>query len=72
MMLLSGDSFLIAAGSGVATMGTPDSPGVTKGIAADTLTAPYNNLNAVEDLIIKNKDQGITFEEYCRRRGIKL
>jgi len=52
-----GDSFLIAAGSGVATMGTPDSPGVTKGTAADTLTAPYNNLNAVEELILKNKDQ---------------
>ena len=52
-----GDSFLIAAGSGVATMGTPDSPGVTKGTAADTLTAPYNNLDAVEELIQQNKDQ---------------
>ncbi len=52
-----GDSFLIAAGSGVATMGTPDSPGVTKGTANDTLTAPYNNLEAVEALIQKNKDQ---------------
>jgi glutamate-1-semialdehyde 2,1-aminomutase len=52
-----GDSFLIAAGSGVATMGTPDSPGVTKGTAEDTLTAPYNNLEAVEELIQKNKNQ---------------
>ena len=52
-----GDSFLIAAGSGVATMGTPDSPGVTKGTAADTLTAPYNNLDVVEELVQKNKDQ---------------
>ena len=52
-----GDSFLIAAGSGVATMGTPDSPGVTKGTAADTLIAPYNNLDAVEELVQKNKDQ---------------
>lgn len=50
-----GDSFLISAGSGVATMGTPDSPGVTKGTAADTLTAPYNNLEAVEELVLKNK-----------------
>ncbi len=50
-----GDSFLIAAGSGVATMGTPDSPGVTKGTAADTLTAPYNNLEAVDKLIQNNK-----------------
>jgi len=52
-----GDSFLIAAGSGVATMGTPDSPGVTKGTANDTLTAPYNNLEAVKELIDKNKNQ---------------
>jgi glutamate-1-semialdehyde 2,1-aminomutase len=52
-----GDSFLIAAGSGVATMGTPDSPGVTKGTAKDTLTAPYNDLEAVEKLIDLNKDQ---------------
>jgi glutamate-1-semialdehyde 2,1-aminomutase len=51
-----GDSFLIAAGSGVATMGTPDSPGVTRGTALDTLTAPYNNLEAVEQLIHQNKD----------------
>ncbi len=52
-----GDSFLIAAGSGVATMGTPDSPGVTKGVANDTLTAPYNDLEAVKNLIDVNKDQ---------------
>jgi glutamate-1-semialdehyde 2,1-aminomutase len=52
-----GDSFLIAAGSGVATMGTPDSPGVTKGTATDTLTAPYNDLEAVENLVNANKDQ---------------
>ncbi|UII32427.1 glutamate-1-semialdehyde 2,1-aminomutase [Fulvivirga ulvae] len=49
-----GDSFLIAAGSGVATMGTPDSPGVTKGTAEDTLTAPFNDLQAVKDLAAKN------------------
>ncbi len=52
-----GDSFLIAAGSGVATMGAPDSPGVTQGTADDTLTAPYNNLEAVKDLIAQNNDQ---------------
>ena len=52
-----GDSFLISAGSGVATMGIPDSPGVTKGTAADTLTAPYNNLESVEELIQNNKDE---------------
>ena len=52
-----GDSFLIAAGSGAVTMGTPDSPGVTKGTAADTLTAPYNDLEAIEKLVQANKDQ---------------
>ena len=49
-----GDSFLIAAGSGAMTFGTPDSPGVTRGTAQDTLTAPFNNLKAVEDLVEQN------------------
>lgn len=49
-----GDSFLIAAGSGAMTFGTPDSPGVTRGTAQDTLIAPYNNLKAVADLIDQN------------------
>lgn len=52
-----GDSFLIAAGSGVVTMGAPDSPGVTQGTANDTLTAPFNNLEAVEKLIDNAKGQ---------------
>ena len=52
-----GDSFLIAAGSGAVTMGVPDSPGVTKGVANDTLTAPFNDLVALEQLIDANKDQ---------------
>ncbi len=43
-----GDSFLIKTGSGAATFGTPDSPGVTSGTARDTLVAPYNDLAAVE------------------------
>lgn len=50
-----GDSFLIAAGSGAATMGIPNSPGVTKGTAQDTLTVPFNNLQAVQDLVDRNK-----------------
>lgn len=49
-----GDSFLIAAGSGAMTMGDPDSPGVTKGTAKDTLIAPFNNLNAIEELVAAN------------------
>lgn len=52
-----GDSFLIAAGSGAVTIGTPDSSGVTKGTAKDTLTAPFNNLEAVKQLIENNKGQ---------------
>jgi glutamate-1-semialdehyde 2,1-aminomutase len=52
-----GDSFLIAAGSGAITHGSPDSPGVTKGVANDTLTAPYNDLEAVKLLVDANKNQ---------------
>jgi glutamate-1-semialdehyde 2,1-aminomutase len=52
-----GDSFLIAAGSGAATMGVPDSPGVTKGTALDTLNATYNDLDNVRELVAENKDE---------------
>ncbi|NJM25599.1 MAG: glutamate-1-semialdehyde 2,1-aminomutase [Bacteroidia bacterium] len=52
-----GDSFLIAAGSGALTFGSPDSPGVTQGTAKDTLIAPFNNLEAVDQLIDKNPGQ---------------
>jgi glutamate-1-semialdehyde 2,1-aminomutase len=52
-----GDSFLIAAGSGALTLGAPDSPGVTEGVAQDTLTVPYNDLPAVEAAIAANPDQ---------------
>lgn len=52
-----GDSFLIAAGSGALTFGTPDSPGVTRGTAKDTLIAPFNNLPAIEKIIAENKDE---------------
>jgi glutamate-1-semialdehyde 2,1-aminomutase len=45
-----GDSFLIKAGSGAITLGLPDSPGVTKGTAIDTLIAQYNNIASVEEL----------------------
>ena len=44
------DAFLIQAGSGAVTFGSPSSPGVTKGTAKDTLLAPYNNLEAVAKL----------------------
>lgn len=49
------DSFLIKAGSGVATLGIPDSPGVTESVAAQTLTAEFNNINSVQTLIDINR-----------------
>jgi glutamate-1-semialdehyde 2,1-aminomutase len=51
-----GDSFLIAAGSGAATLGVPDSPGVTEGTAKDTLTAIYNDLNSVSAFFDQDPD----------------
>ncbi|MBO6211437.1 glutamate-1-semialdehyde 2,1-aminomutase [Algoriella sp.] len=51
------DSFLIKAGSGAATFGNPNSPGVTQGTAKDTLLAEYNNLDEVKALFENNKDQ---------------
>ena len=52
-----GDSFLIKAGSGVMTLGAPDSPGVTKGTAIDTLNARYNDIESVKKLIDANPNQ---------------
>jgi glutamate-1-semialdehyde 2,1-aminomutase len=52
-----GDSFLIAAGSGALTFGVPDSAGVTKGTAKDTLIVPFNNLQAIEKIISGNKNE---------------
>lgn len=49
-----GDSLLIKAGSGVATLGLPDSPGVPKGVAENTITVPYNDLESVK----------VAFEQY--------
>lgn len=52
-----GDSFLSKAGSGVATLGLPDSPGVTKSTAKDTLNAKYNNIESVKELVEQNKGE---------------
>ena len=51
------DAFLIKAGSGAITLGVPNSPGVTKGTAKDTLLAPYNDLEAVKRIINDNTDE---------------
>lgn len=52
-----GDFFLIKAGSGALTFGIPTSPGVTKGNAADTLVADFNNIDSVKKLIHESKRQ---------------
>lgn len=51
------DSFLVKAGSGVATFNIQTVPGVTAGVSADTLTAPYNDLDAVQKLVDENKNE---------------
>ena len=69
-----GDSFLIAAGSGAVTLGTPDSPGVTKGTAADTISARYNDLEHVKELVQlhKNEIAAIIIEPVAGNMGCVL
>ena len=52
-----GDFFLIKAGSGALTFGVPTSPGVTKGNAADTLIADFNDIESIKKLVIQNKNE---------------
>ncbi len=65
------DMFLVKAGSGVATLGLPDSPGVPKSVTSNTLTAPYNDLEAVKQLFADNPDQisGIILEPVVGNAG---
>src|SRR5687768_1273192 len=51
------DSFLVKAGSGVATLNIQTIPGVTAGVSVDTLTAPYNDIDAVKKLVEENKNE---------------
>lgn len=51
------DAVLVKAGSGAATIGVPDSPGVPADVAKNTLQVPYNNVRAMEDLISEHKDE---------------
>ena len=50
------DSLLVKAGSGVATLGLPDSPGVPAALAANTLTLPFNNTSALEEVFAEHED----------------
>ncbi|MBF2016440.1 MAG: glutamate-1-semialdehyde 2,1-aminomutase [Rivularia sp. T60_A2020_040] len=65
------DMFLVKAGSGVATLGLPDSPGVPKSVTSDTLTAPFNDLEAVKVLFEQNRDQiaGVILEPVVGNAG---
>ncbi|HLH74908.1 MAG TPA: glutamate-1-semialdehyde 2,1-aminomutase [Chloroflexota bacterium] len=51
------DALLVKAGSGALTLGTPDSAGVTTGAAADTLSAPYNDLDAVKQIFAAHRGE---------------
>ncbi|MDJ0591978.1 MAG: glutamate-1-semialdehyde 2,1-aminomutase [Pleurocapsa sp. MO_226.B13] len=65
------DMFLVKAGSGVATLGLPDSPGVPKSATNNTLTAPYNDLETVKKLFTENPDQiaGVILEPVVGNSG---
>ncbi|MGB7413691.1 MAG: glutamate-1-semialdehyde 2,1-aminomutase [Thermosynechococcaceae cyanobacterium] len=65
------DMFLVKAGSGVATLGLPDSPGVPKSVTRDTLTAPYNDLQAVQALFAAHPGEiaGVILEPVVGNSG---
>ncbi len=65
------DAFLVKAGSGVATLGLPDSPGVPKLATSTTLTAPFNDLEAVKALFEENRDEiaGVILEPVVGNAG---
>jgi glutamate-1-semialdehyde 2,1-aminomutase len=65
------DTFLVKAGSGVATLGLPDSPGVPKAATSTTLTAPFNDLESVKALFEENRDEiaGVILEPVVGNAG---
>ncbi len=65
------DMFLVKAGSGVATLGLPDSPGVPRSVTAHTLTAPYNDLEAVKQLFAEHGGEiaGVILEPVVGNAG---
>ena len=66
------DLLLVQAGSGVATLGLPDSPGVTPGAVGDTLVAPYNDLAAVERLVAGGDIAAVIVEPVAGNMGLVL
>lgn len=66
-----GDSFLVQAGSGVATLGLPDSPGVPSPLAGLTLSVPYNDAEAVDDAFARHPDRiaCVIVEPVCGNAG---
>jgi glutamate-1-semialdehyde 2,1-aminomutase len=69
-----GDSFLISAGSGALTLGTPDSPGITAGTARDTIALPYNDLAAVRAAFEAEPEAiaAVIVEPYVGNMGLVL
>ena len=69
-----GDSLLVKAGSGAATFGQPDSPGVTAGTAKDTLTVPYNDVEAFKNLMDTHGDEiaAVIVEPVAGNMGLVL
>ncbi|MEB3256991.1 MAG: glutamate-1-semialdehyde 2,1-aminomutase [Cyanobacteriota bacterium] len=65
------DMFLVKAGSGVATLGLPDSPGVPRSVTANTLTAPYNCLESVKKLFAEHPGEiaGVILEPVVGNAG---
>lgn len=68
------DALLVQAGSGVATLGLPDSPGITPGATADTLSAPYNDLDAIQSLFAAHREQiaAVIVEPVAGNMGLVL
>lgn len=66
------DMLLVQAGSGVATLGLPDSPGVPRAATADTLPCPYNDLPALESVFKSNRGKiaAVILEPVCGNMGV--
>lgn len=64
------DAFLVAAGSGAMTLGTPDSPGVPPGVARDTLVVPYNDADALEEVLRATPCAAVILEPIAGNMGV--